>query len=99
MITKNSTPCCALNILSINNEEKLDNIKNTVEKFKETAFSKDWKKSMVQGGQRNIMVICSPGETNLEENLRTLGFNLLTDKMPRRNGYPEGLLKLFMLSF
>lgn len=99
MITKNATSCCALTILSIDDYETQWDIRKFVENLKNEAFKKDWKKAQIAGGQRNIMVVCTPAEQRLQQNLTDLGFKLLTDSMTRRNGYPEGSLRLYMLTF
>ena len=46
-------------------------------------------------GQRALFVITTPTEDVLEYTLKHCGFEEV-HQFPRRNGYPEGLLKMFI---
>lgn len=94
-----ATTCCAMMIASLKDYHSLAEIKGRVEHFKREAYSRSWAGEDNRAGQRNMLVIVSPGEVNLERNLIALKFQLLTDKMPRRVGYPKGTLKMYMLSW
>jgi len=93
------TTCCALIIASLQDYHTFEEIRGQIHHFRKEAYRKNWFGKPNGSGQRSMMVIVSPGEDNLESNLKRLGFQLLTDKMPRRNGYPKGALKMYMLSW
>jgi len=98
-IYKYATTCCSLTVISAKAYHTLKELKDLVDYQKEEAFSQSFLGTDNFQGQRNIMCIVSPGEDNLEKNLKKLNFKLLADNMPRRTGYPAGLLKMYLLSF
>ena len=98
-IYKYATTCCSLTIISAQDYHTREELEEFVQYQKNEAFSRSWLLTDNTQGQRNIICIISPGEDNLEETLKNLDFKLLTDDMPRRLGYPPGLLKMYMLSF
>lgn len=93
------TTCCAMSILSAKDYHTFDELQKAIAGLKKQSLSQKWRVEDRSGGERNIMCIISPGEENLEANLVKLGFKLLTKEMPRRKGYPPGLLKMYLLSF
>jgi hypothetical protein len=93
------TTCCSLMIMSVQDFHTLDDLRYAVNVIKADSNKKHWYSTDRSGGERNIMVIVSPGESELEKNLRLLGFKLLTSNMPRRKGYPKGMLKMYLYSF
>ncbi len=98
-IVKISTSCCALCQLSIGNGHTLKEISREVRELKKQAYEREWKPAHGKMyGQRACFVIVSPGEDKLEENLLKLKFTHIST-FPRRYGYPEGELKMYILSF
>lgn len=99
-IMGHGSTCCSLFTLTIKNYHTLEEIKNAVNFIKKNSNSRKFSPADREFGERNIQVICSPGEEKLENNLKKLSFQCLTDKMTRRKGYPApNKLKLYMLSF
>lgn len=97
-IQKTHTPCCAVCFLSIKNFHTKQEIQQQIKDQKREAYSRSWVNTDTRFGQKTMVVIVSPGEGNLEKNLKELDFKLLTDNLPRRQGYPGGLLKMYALS-
>ncbi len=91
------TTCCALGILSLNNDHTFEEIKWLIDVIKEETKQK-WNISNRDGGERAISVITTPTELELEENLRQVGFNEIYT-FNRRNGYPLGKLKMWIISW
>jgi hypothetical protein len=98
-ILKFGNTCCSLCTLSIKNYHTMAEIKEVIDSIKEISLSQPWHPNNRQGGERNIQVVCSPGEEELEKNLKKLKFKLIHNQMPRRIGYPGGRLKLYLLTF
>jgi hypothetical protein len=92
--------CCSLFTLTLKNYHTYDGIKSAIDYIKKDSNSRVFSPKDRSFGERNLQVICSPGEQELEINLKKLGFSCLSDKMTRRKGYPApNKLKLYMLSF
>lgn len=96
-IKRFGTFCCALGQLSLNNGHILQEINNAVNSIKKETEIK-WRPDNRDGGERAMFVIVSPGEDNLEKNLIEAGFTL-EYAFNRRNGYPEGILKMYITSW
>ena len=95
-----STTCCSLLIASIKDYHSLKETKDTIDYIKKESNSKNFNPQERGSGERNIMVICSPGEHNLEKNLKKLSFKLVSDSLKRRQGYPKpDKLKMYLLTF
>lgn len=93
---KTLTGCCALAQLSgLNNNTTIQELKEQLSiQFDEL------KNKYVPGdasgkGQRALFVITTPTEDVLECTLTHCGFQEI-HQFPRRNGYPDGLLKMFI---
>lgn len=97
-IHKFATTCCALGILSVQNSHSLQEISAVIEATKEHSNSKNWSPIDRSGGEQNLMCIVSPGEDDLEANLKNLGFVCISSNMRRRKGYPPGKLKMYLLN-
>lgn len=97
-INRYRTICCALGMLSMNNETTLDRIKTTIESIqKETTSEKD--SISREGGERAILVITLPSEEILAENLDKFGFKEIAE-FRRRDCYPEeDRLKMWIYSW
>lgn len=97
MIQKHQTACCALCQITASNKDSYEDLKTMVDKIKEDA-KKSWIPSDRSGGERAIFIIIAPGEERLKENVETLGFSEIAN-FDRRNGYPLGVLKMYMRRF
>lgn len=98
-IGKIATSCCALCQLSIQNFHTKEEIKEQLDLLKRQAYVKEWKpKDGKYYGQRACFVIISPGEDKLEQNLIELKFQHVFT-FPRRYGYPEGELKMYIIKW
>jgi len=91
--------CCAMGMLSAKDYHTYEEVKKCVD-----FLIKDSDKEYHNPGERNwgektIQCIISPGEKSLEKSLRKIGFQLVSSGLKRRKGYPEGQLKLYLLSF
>lgn len=97
-IKRYDTFCCALCQLSVNNAHTLEEIKAVVEEIKdETELI--WNIDNRDGGERAIFVIATlPYEQPLAKNLDILGFKCIYG-FNRRNGYPEGINQMYILSW
>jgi len=97
-IKRFGTFCCALGQLSLNNAHTEQEITNAINQIKiETEIK--WKPDNRAGGERAIFVITtSPYENELEENLIKVGFRQITE-FNRRNGYPDGINKMWIISW
>ena len=93
---KSLTACCALAQLSgLNNNTTIQELE-----YKLNLLSEDVKNKYVPGdtsgkGQRAIFAITTPVEEPLEYSLKHVGFREV-HQFERRNGYPEGILKMFI---
>ena len=96
-IKRFGTFCCALGQLSLNNGHTLEQINNAVNYIKKETEVK-WRPDNRDGGERAMFVIVSPGEDKLEYNLVQAGFTMEYE-FKRRNGYPDGILKMYMISW
>jgi hypothetical protein len=97
MIQKHQTACCALWQITASNEDSLEALDEVVNKIKKSA-DRSWTPSDRSGGERAIFIIIAPGEEKLRENVETLGFSEIAN-FDRRNGYPLGVLKMYMRRF
>lgn len=97
MAKKYQTPCCALCQITAGNKDSKQTLSHMIEKLKEEA-KEVWNTGDRRSGERAAYVIVSPGEDKLEDNLIELGFNMVT-VFPRRNGYPDGILKMYILNW
>lgn len=93
------TTCCSLLIASMKNYHTHEEISDFLNKTKTSADSGSWYESGMEGGERNVLCMISPGENELETNLIKLGFKNIANDVPRRMGYPEGTLKMYLLSW
>lgn len=91
------TKCCSLGQISADNKTSLDELRAMIDLLKEDAYRRKWSPEM-SGGQRAVFCVTTPSETVLERNLGALGFVGITT-FPRRYGYPEGLLTMWVLSW
>jgi len=91
------TSCCALAQLSIQDDHPIEYIEREVNKIKKET-EKKWNPNNRDGGERAIFVITSPWEIDLEKNLTELGFEKIYE-FSRRNGYPKGILKMWIISW
>lgn len=100
-ITRYKTHCCALSQLSISNDNSLNEIKDVINKMKNTAIQSMNPHQIINYGshERAAFVITLPEETNLVKNLQELGFEEIAE-FHRRNCYPEdSFLKMWILSW
>ena len=92
--------CCSLFTLTLKNYHSYDEIKAAIDYIKKDSDSSFFSPKDRNFGERNIQVVCSPGEEKLESNLKKLSFSCVSDTMTRRKGYPKpNKLKLYLLSF
>lgn len=98
-IVKFATTCCAMCILSIKNFHTKEEIQDVIKSIKKKSLSRKWNPADRSGGERNIMVVTTPGEDKLEQNLIDLNFQCINKTMKRRVGYPGGELKTYLLTF
>lgn len=92
------TDCCALCQLSAKNDDSVADMRRVIDRLRERAKRK-WHWTGPRGGERTVFVMTTPNEAELEGKLVQLGFEVKVQGLPRRNGYPEGTLKMWMLSF
>jgi hypothetical protein len=92
------TPCCALAYLSASNETPKKDLEQMIADLKVRAMDHYQPDVYKAGGQRAVVITTSPAEVVLAGNLMDLGFRILTC-FPRRNGYPEGSVTMWFLSW
>lgn len=92
---KYDTTCCAMMIVSAKNDTSLVELIYILERAR-AEMGLRWSPKSRCSGETYIQIVTSPGENELEEKLKQLNFSLLT-MFSRRNGYPEGKLKLWGL--
>ena len=95
---KFQTPCCAMFQLVAKDYHTKEDLLHIINKAKREA-EYSWHTGDRTSGERSCYIIISPGEDNLERNVVSLGFKCVNNNMPRRNGYPKGVLKMYMLSW
>jgi hypothetical protein len=94
-IRRFGTDCCALGQLSVGNNNSIEEIQNALKKIRAES-SETWYGKSKDGGDRAIFVITTPSEKSLAKNLSKIGFKMVSE-FPRRNGYPEGMLKMWII--
>jgi hypothetical protein len=93
---KSLTDCCALAQLSgLNNNTTIQELKEQLRKQFDEIKNKYIPGDSSGKGQRALFVITTPTEEVLEYTLKHCGFKEI-HQFPRRNGYPEGMLKMFI---
>lgn len=97
MVQKHQLSCCALCQITATNRDSKQSIEREIARLKQEA-KWDWHSNDRFSGERAAFVIVSPGEDVLERNLLDLGFRQITE-FDRRNGYPEGILKMYFLNW
>ena len=106
-IQKFQTACCALATLSVGNNNSISEIKEAILRLKEESESRNFYtpgRQRIPYGEKSVFTIISPGEdgldnpNRLEYKLVKCGFKFLTE-LPRRKGYPKGILKMYFLTF
>jgi hypothetical protein len=95
-IRRFGTDCCALGQLSVQNSTPKEVIQNALEIIKKES-EENWAGASKDGGDRAIFVITTPSEETLANNLAELGFKEVF-QFPRRNGYPKGMLKMWIIN-
>lgn len=98
-IVKFGTTCCAMGILSAKDYHSYAELSNAIKAIKQDSTTRWFTPDNRDGGERTLLCVASPGEHNLEKNLKKLKFQLMSNKLNRRVGYPAGQLKLYMYSF
>lgn len=97
MIRKWQLSCCALCQITANNHDSKHVLKARIDNLKHEA--KDmWHPENRDSGERAAFIIVAPGEDDLEQNVKELGFTQITT-FNRRNGYPAGVLKMYFLNW
>lgn len=92
---KFASTCCAMAIYSMTNNTSIEEIQYIIERQrKESEIF--WDTSSRASGEMNLVVITTPTEIQLEENLKSCGFVCIKDNLKRRHGYPAGNLKMWM---
>jgi hypothetical protein len=97
MINKFPTDCCALAQLSITDKDSTGTIQLVLDQMREEMNAKSYLGTDKSMGQRAVFVITTPNELTLKARLRTLGFKPVHE-FARRNGYPKGTLKMWILN-
>jgi len=94
---KTLTACCALCQLSgLNNETKFDDLMQELLHLSAESRNKDFKVGDDSGkGQTSVFVITTPNEKQLRKTLKAAGFKKV-HSFKRRQGYPEGKLKMYI---
>ncbi len=90
---------CAIGMISLKNYHTINEIEEVINHIKKDSNSKFFKPSERNFGEQSVLCVISPGEQELENNLKKLKFKLVGDSLKRRRGYPPGLLKLYLLTF
>jgi hypothetical protein len=93
-VMKFQLPCCALCQLTVKDDDSVKQIERALRYLKSDS-KYTWTYKDRRSGERAAFVIVAPGETNLEQNLKSLNFEKVYE-FPRRNGYPEGILKMYI---
>lgn len=96
-IRRFTTSCCALGQLSVRDSVNVEDLADAIKEIREES-KENWWGTSNDGGDRAIFVITTPDEMSLEIKLRLLGFKQIAT-FPRRNGYPEGMLKMWLISW
>lgn len=99
MITKYSTPCCALCQITGENNDSFESIRDMVFSIQDESFDDYPVGTPNYKGQRSIFTIVSPGEDIYEANLKKLKFKKVAKNLNRRCGYPPGKLDMYLLSW
>lgn len=95
---KTNTACCALAQLNnLDNDTPVEEIMNELLKLKEESAQEFIPGDTSGLGQKAIFVITTPSEESLENKLKVVGFKEI-HQFERRNGYPEGLLKMYIIN-
>ena len=94
---KTVTACCALcQINNVNNDTSIEFFEYALDKLKKEALDNVEVGTTTGNGQTAAFVIVSPGEFNLESNLKKLEFKKIHE-FKRRVGYPDvGDLKMYI---
>lgn len=90
-------PCCALAQICCSNNTPIEELCGQINRMKDEA-KMIWNTKTRMSGERACYVIISPGEDILRNNLKLLNFQK-TYVFNRRNGYPKGMLEMWMLSW
>lgn len=93
------TTCCALGIMSANDETPFNVLKERLQRLKEESLGQEWENIDRSGGERSFLCITTPREKELEKNLEKLGFEVIANDLNRRVGYPAGQLKLWIIKW
>lgn len=96
-VQKHQMNCCALCHMTCNDNDSIKDIEALIKKTQEES-KQTWTPEDRRSGERAIMVITTPNEKKLVDNLRHLHFSNISN-INRRNGYPEGRLKVWILSW
>lgn len=94
-IKRFTTDCCALGQLSLSNTHTKQQILSVLNTIRQES-AHNWMGNSKVGGDRAIFTITTPNEQQLAATLAEIGFKEIAE-FPRRNGYPEGLLKLWLI--
>lgn len=105
---KHPTHCCSLSILSLQNSDTIEDIQRAISILKKQAklrpnfYSENQR---IPNGEKSCLTVISPHEAGannpekLEYKLIKCGFRMIVDSFPRRDGYPEGSLRMYFLNF
>jgi hypothetical protein len=96
-IKRFGTDCCALGQLSLQDDTPKEAILDALGQI-EGESTERWYGKSKDGGDRAIFVITTPAEQNLVRNLVEIGFQKIAE-FPRRVGYPEGMLTMWLISW
>lgn len=91
--------CCSLGIISAKNYHSLEELQYAINHIKKDSNERVFSPKERDFGEQSVLCVTSPGEEQLERNLKQLKFKLVSNKLKRRRGYPMGLLKLYLLTF
>lgn len=89
--------CCALFQLTAISDTSLEELEWQINKAK-TESKQKWNPRNRDSGERGCFTIVSPGEDRLRTNLIRLNFSKVWE-FPRRNGYPDGILEMWVKSW
>lgn len=94
-IDRYTTACCALAQLSLNDKNNISDIKDSIEIIK----SETPDRRLSNGAERAVFVITLPDETELEKNLKEIGFEVIYEFHRRKCYNEEEMLKMWIISW
>lgn len=98
-IYSHGSTCCSICFMSAQNYHSAKEIKEAVNHIITDSNSRTFSPAERNYGEKNILVITTPTEAQLEKNLKIVGFECIKSGLKRRKGYSPGTLKMWLYSF